>query len=73
MVSINTQEEINSLLKESDIVFRFKLRLNIKEWGSYKKGDEDFFYIKLLDKQNGLARFSIDERWDILGCEIVNK
>ena len=54
-----------------DVLLRFKLRLNIEEWGSYKKGDEDTFYIKLLDEQNGLSRFPIDGRWDIVSCEVV--
>ena len=60
-------------LRLADVMLRFKLRLNVETWGSYKKGDEDYFYIKLLDEQNGLARFPIDKQWDIVSCEIVNE
>jgi hypothetical protein len=60
-------------LRLSDVMLRFKLRLNVETWGSYKKGDEDYFYIKLLDEQNGLARFPIYKEWDIVSCEIVNE
>ena len=54
----------------NDTTLRFKLRLNVDEWGKYKKGDIDIFYIKLLNDKNGLVRFPIDDRWDILSCEI---
>ena len=60
-------------LRLADVMLRFKLRLNVETWGSYKKGDEDYFYIKLLDEQNGLARFPIDKKWDIVSCKIVNE
>jgi hypothetical protein len=59
-------------LRVADVMLRFKLRLNIEEWGMYKKGDEDYFNIKLHDEQNGLTRFPIDKRWDVISCEIVN-
>jgi hypothetical protein len=72
MISEKALKEINKALHIGDIMLRFKLRLNIEEWGNYKKGDEDIFYIKLLDKKNGLAKFSIDEQWDIVSCEVVN-
>lgn len=69
----------NQILKEqmiqqniTDIVLRFKLRLNVERRGDYKKGDEDYFYIKLLDEQNGLVRYPIDKCWDIISCEVVN-
>lgn len=65
--------DINKVLQKNDITFRFRLRLNIEEWGKYKKGNVDTFYIKLLDKQNGLAKFPIDKHWDIISCEIVNE
>ena len=55
-----------------DVMLRFKLRLNVEEWGMYKKGDEDYFNIKLHDEQNGLTRFPINKRWDVISCEIVN-
>ena len=60
------------ITQEQDIQLKFRLRLNVDEWGKYKKGDEDDFYMKMLDNQNGLARFPIDKRWDIVSCEIVN-
>ena len=71
MISKKALKEINKALHIGDVMLRFKLRLNIDEWGSYKKGDEDTFYIKLIDKRNGLARFSIDKQWDIVSCEVV--
>ena len=67
------KEQLQQQLNIADVMLRFKLRLNIETWGSYKKGDEDYFYIKLLDEQNGLARFSIDKQWDIISCEVVNE
>jgi hypothetical protein len=67
--NLNNREAANSDLV--DVMLRFKLRLNIEEWGNYKKGDEDTFYIKLLDEQNGLAKFAIDKQWDIVSCECV--
>ncbi len=57
----------------TNVMLRFKLRLNIEEWGKYIKGDEDYFYIKLHDEQNGLTRFPIDKQWDIISCEIANQ
>ena len=60
-------------LRLADVLLRFKLRLNVETWGRYKKGYEDYFYIKLLDEQNGLARFPINKQWDIVSCEIVNE
>lgn len=56
----------------ADAMLRFRLRLNIDEWGAYRKGDEDSFDIRLHDEQNGLTRFPIDKRWDVISCEIVN-
>jgi hypothetical protein len=73
MISRKALKEINKALHMGDVMLRFKLRLNIDEWGSYKKGDEDTFYIKLLDKQNGLVKFAIDKQWDVVSCEVVNK
>jgi hypothetical protein len=73
MISKKALKEINKALRIGDVMFRFKLRLNIDEWGSYKKGDEDIFYIKLIDEKNGLAKFAIDKQWDIVSCEVVNE
>ncbi len=73
MINQKTLENINEALQIGDIMFRFKLRLNTEKWGRYKKGDEDTFFIKLLDEQSGLARLPIDKRWDILSCEAVNE
>jgi len=67
------KEQLQQQLNIADLMLRFKLRLNIETWGSYKKGDEDYFYIKMLDEQNGLARFSIDKQWNIISCEVVNE
>lgn len=69
-------KKVNKLLqkeieKRGDLLFKFKLKLLIDEWGSYKKGDEEYFYIKLLDLDNGLARYSINKHWEILSFEIV--
>tara|TARA_R110000796_G_scaffold113008_1_gene224714 strand:- start:266 stop:490 length:225 start_codon:yes stop_codon:yes gene_type:complete len=73
MISEKALKEINKALHIGDVMLRFKLRLNIDEWGNYKKGEEDTFYIKLLDEQNGLAKFAIDKQWDVLSCEVVNE
>ena len=53
-----------------DMLIKFTLRLNIDSWGKYKKGDEDDFYIKVLDEQNGLVRYPIDKHWDIVKTEL---
>jgi len=37
MISKKALKEINKALYIGDIMLRFKLRLNIEEWGSYKK------------------------------------
>ena len=62
----------NQQLNIDDVMLNFRLRLNVEEWGSFNKGDMQDFRIKLHDEQNGLTRFSIDKRWDILSCEILN-
>ena len=49
-----------------EIYLSFELRLNIESWGKYKKGDIDLFTIPVINEQNGLVRWSIDKRWDIL-------
>lgn len=46
------EKVVNKTVLLPDVMLRFKLRLNIETWGSYKKGDEDYFNIKLLDEQN---------------------
>lgn len=56
-----------------NLLVKFKLKLNIDQWGKYKKGDEDFFYINIFDERNGLVRFSIDKWWDIISYEIENE
>lgn len=52
-----------------DIKFRYQLKLVSDDWGNYKEGDIDTFYFSLNDKQSGLYRFSIDERWEIVSCD----
>ncbi len=54
-----------------EIQIKFTLKLNIDEWGMYKKGDTEEFFINVFDEQNGLVRFPIDKRWDIVSKEIV--
>lgn len=49
--------------------FRFLLQLNIDEWGMYKKGEIETFWIDLLDVQCGLVRWPIEKHWDILRCD----
>ena len=73
MISKKSLKEINKALHIGDVMLRFKLRLNIDEFGNYKKGEEDTFYIRLLDEQNGLAKFAIDKKWDVVSCEVVNE
>lgn len=43
MLSEKTVKEVNKELSKNDLMFRFKLRLNVDEFGKYKKGDEDIF------------------------------
>lgn len=49
-----------------DTKYKVKLKLNIPEWGMYKKGDIETFYIQLLDNRMGLVRWPIDPHWDIV-------
>jgi hypothetical protein len=53
-----------------ELLIKFTLRLNIENFGKYNKGDEDDFYIKVLDERNGLIRFPIDKHWDIIKTEL---
>lgn len=46
--------------------FKAQLKLNIDEWGMYKKGDIDTFYFNLLADNMGLARYPIEPQWDIV-------
>ena len=69
----NSTTTLQTSLDITNVMLRFKLRLNVEEWGMYKKGDEDYFNIKLHDEQNGLTRFPIDKIWDVISCEIVNE
>ena len=50
---------------------KFRLRLNIDEWGGLKKGDEEDFYIDVFNEKNGLVRHPIDKRWDIISYKLV--
>lgn len=52
-----------------DIKFRYRLKLVSDDWGNYKEGDIETFYMSLNDKQSGLYRFAIDERWDVVSCD----
>ena len=52
-----------------NIKFRYRLKLVSDDWRDYKKGDIGTFYMSLNDKQNGLYRFAIDERWDVVSCD----
>jgi len=65
----NTEQKA---LHIDDIMLCLELRLNIDTWGSYKKGDIEVFYIRICDEQNGLVRYPIDKRWDIISCSLVN-
>ena len=67
-----TIKRVNIQLKQKDLMIKFVLELNEEQWGSYKKGDQDDFYIKLLDENNGLIRYPIDARWTVISCELVN-
>ena len=51
------------------IKFRYRLRLISNHWGDYKEGDIITFYMNLNNESNGLAKFSIDERWQIVTCD----
>ena len=52
-----------------EIKFRYQLKLVSDDWGRYKEGEIGTFYFSLNDKQNGLYRFSIDERWEVVSCD----
>jgi hypothetical protein len=52
-----------------EIKFRFRLKLIIDNWGTYKKGDVDTFFISLLDEKSGLVRFGIDKQWEVISCD----
>ena len=73
MATQKTLRNINKALLIGDVMLCFTLRLVIDEWGMYKKGDEDIFYIPLLGEQNGLVRHPIDKQWEIVSVEYVNK
>ena len=73
MATNKTLRNINKALLIGDVMLCFTLRLVVDEWGMYKKGDEDIFYISLLDEQNGLVRHPIDKQWEIVSVKYVNK
>ncbi len=73
MATQKTLRNINKALLIGDVMLCFTLRLVVDEWGMYKKGDEDMFYISLLDEQNGLVRHPIDKQWEIVSVKYVNK
>ena len=52
-----------------ELKFRYRLRLISNHWGDYKEGDIITFYMNLNNESNGLARFYIDERWQIVTCD----
>ncbi len=57
-------------MEKRDTKFRFKLRMKLDSWGSYKKDDIDFFYISLLDENNGLLHFPIElDKWEVISCD----
>ena len=55
---------------ERVIKFRFRLKLIVDEWGTYKRNNIDTFFISLLGDDNGLVRFPIDKRWEIISCDL---
>ena len=73
MATQKTLRNINKALLIGDVMLCFTLRLVVDEWGMYKKGDEDIFYISLIDEQNGLIRHPIDKQWEVISAEYVNK
>ena len=73
MATQKTLRNINKALLMGDAMLCFTLRLVADEWGTYKKGDEDVFYISLLDEQNGLVRHPIDKQWEVVSVKYVNK
>ena len=73
MATNKTLRNINKALLIGDVMLCFTLRLVVDEWGMYKKGDEDIFYISLLDEQNGLVRHPIDKKWEVVSVKYVNK
>jgi len=52
-----------------EVKFRFRLKLIIEKWGTYKKGDVDTFFISLLDEKSGLIRYGIDKQWEVVSCD----
>ena len=73
MATNKTLRNINKALLIGDVMLCFTLRLVVDEWGMYKKGDEDIFYISLLDEQNGLVRHPINKQWEVVSVKYVNK
>lgn len=53
-----------------EIKLKYQLKLLEDEWGNLKKGDITTFYFNLNDERNGLARFSIDKRWEIVSSHL---
>ncbi len=53
MATNKTLRNINKALLIGDVMLCFTLRLVVDEWGMYKKGAEELFYISLLHEQNG--------------------
>lgn len=54
-----------------EIYINFELELVVDSWGTYKRGDVDYFTIPVLNEQNGLVRFPINKRWKILSSMIT--
>jgi len=53
-----------------EIKFRFKLELIVEQWGTYKKGDTDFFCISLINGKSGLISYPINTKnWKIISCD----
>lgn len=52
-----------------EVKFRFRLKLILEKWGTYKKGDVDTFFISLLDEKTGLIRYGIDKQWEVVSCD----
>lgn len=55
----------------TDKTLRFKLKLKEDHWGGFKKGDENYFNIRLHCNESGLTRLPIDQRWEIISCELI--
>lgn len=56
---------------KKEYLFRIRLCMKLDSWGCYVKGDIQSFIFNLLNEQNGLLNFPIEQdRWEIVSCDL---